>query len=109
VHWEYFAVATEKFTFSATASAVRGWGSGACEVLVVSVRTRSNERRAARSTLGNISRGDGTILSETPTWRTTSVPVDGGLGAEALSRIESWLAGQGSLIERELAATARAG
>lgn len=68
VHWQYSAYSNERFPLRAYASALRGSGPDANEILVIAVTWRSpQDGKGERLIMGaDILDGDGVILTESP-------------------------------------------
>jgi hypothetical protein len=105
LHWHYDVHATEFFPFTASASAVRGSGPDAIEMLVLSIQCHRPEGERGKELVlyADVTREDGTVVAESPRREIM-------LGRENLNRaiastvnnLEGWLKEQAPLIEQEL-------
>jgi hypothetical protein len=124
IHWEYDAYRSEFFPFRAYASAVRGTGPEADEILIISLQCHRPEgTRGEKLVLyADVSREDGSVLAESPIQDIALSPrepespngiprhvvdrhgaahLDLRIG-EAITALDTWLERQVSVIEKEL-------
>jgi hypothetical protein len=123
IHWEYDAYHNEFFPFRAYASAVRGAGVEAEEVLIISVQCHRPGGEGEKLVLyADMSREDGSVLAESPVQeialsprepespsgiprhdvgRDSDAQLDLRIG-EAITALDTWLERQVPLIEKEL-------
>jgi hypothetical protein len=118
VHWRYSAYSNERFPLRAFASALRGSGPDADEVLVVAVTWRNpDDDKGDRLVVGaDILDGDGLILAESPRFEVTIPdefvvrsdsrrvpPGDADQLRGAMQTVGEWLDSQKPIIQEALA------
>ncbi|HZU11446.1 MAG TPA: hypothetical protein VFB58_01285 [Chloroflexota bacterium] len=105
IHWHYDVSGSESFPFWAYASAVRGSGPSADEVLVLSLQCRRETTGAAGvvDLYAEVLRDDGMILAEGPHFEVALNEPRAGYAVDAdVAQLASWLEDQSPVIEQAL-------